>query len=670
MIISKGSPKPLGPSIQEDKINFALFSAKARTVSLCLFKRNSEKLFIEIPLSPETNKTGDIWHIAIKKNQIPLIYAYKITPQIAPNQGLLLDPYAKALSTSNIWGLYNKSTQKHYRPFAEVPIEKHFDWENDTPPNIPLNELIIYEMSVRAFTQDPSSNVNAKGTFLGMIEKIPHLIDLGVNAVELLPIQEFNECEYHQIHPHIKNTLFNFWGYSTVNFFTPMNRFASSSDPYAALYEFKTLVKKLHQHGIEVILDIVFNHTFEGDELGPILSFKGIDNSTYYIMGENDTYLNFSGCGNSLNANNPVVIEMILTSLCYWVTEMHVDGFRFDLASALTRDSKGIPMKTSPLIEAISTHPILSKIKLIAEPWDAAGLYQVGNFAPKTKHWSEWNDKYRDSIRRFIKGSPWSSGEFATRLCGSEDLYQKRAPSASINFITAHDGFSLMDLVSYNSKHNIENGEGNQDGNSDNVSWNCGEEGPTKNKKIQFLREKQIRNFHLALMLSQGVPMLTMGDEYGHSKHGNNNTWCHDSRLNWFQWDTLKNNAAFHRYYRLLIYFRKKHPILKRHTFLRQKDIDWHGLEPFKPDWNNQMPFVAFTLKDPHYEHDLYVAFNAQDHVQLVQLPSPPYAKHWRWFVNTSNPSPSDIFENKEGPIQKENFYRMSAFSAIVLKAT
>lgn len=669
MITYKGNPQPLGASFQEEEINFAIFSTKAQSITLCLFEKKSEKPFAELPLSPETNKTGDIWHIAIKKPQIPVVYAYKITPQISPKQSLLSDPYAKSLSTTHIWDEHNKSTQTPYRPFAELPQQQQFDWGNDSPPNIPINELIIYEMSVRAFTQDPSSNVSSKGTFLGIIEKIPHLIELGVNAVELLPIHEFNECEYKETHPNIKNTLFNFWGYSTVNFFAPMNRFASSSDPFAAINEFKTMVKKLHQHGIEVILDVVLNHTAEGDETGPIFSFKGLDNSIYYLLGEHETYLNFSGCGNSINANHPAVMTMIIDSLCYWVTEMHVDGFRFDLASALTRDANGTPLEKSPLIEAITTHPILSKTKLIAEPWDAVGLYQVGNFAPETKRWSEWNGKYRDGIRRFIKGSPWTSGEFATRLCGSEDLYHNRAPSNSINFVTAHDGFSLMDLVSYNSKHNLENGEGNRDGSSDNHSWNCGEEGPTTNKKILSLREKQMKNFHLALMLSQGVPMVTMGDEYGHTKRGNNNTWCQDNRLNWFQWDSLKANAAFYRFYRLLIYFRKSHPILRNLAFLTQKDIDWHGLEPFKPDWNNQKPFVAFTLKDRHHDHDLFVAFNAQDHVQLVQLPPPPYAKHWRWVVNTSNPSPTDIFENGTGPIQTENFYRLSAYSAIVLKA-
>lgn len=667
--IGKGEPSPLGSSLKEERINFSLFAGQAEAVSLCLFDRNSEELFAEIPLNPEINKTNDIWHVSVSKPDTDVVYAYKVTPPVKDQQTHLLDPYAKSLSTTNIWGENNKSLSI-FRPLAELPVDYTFDWEGDSPPSIPLNNLIIYEMSVRAFTQDPSSGVTNPGTFLGMIDKIPHLLEMGINAVELLPVQEFNECEYAQTHPNIKNTLFNFWGYSTVNFFAPMNRFASTSAPNSAIDEFKTMVKALHRNGIEIILDVVFNHTAEGDETGPILSFKGIDNAVYYLLDEHGAYLNYSGCGNSLNANHPIALEMIVNCLCYWVTEMHVDGFRFDLASALTRGTDGNPMEKAPLIEAIITNPILSKVKLIAEPWDAVGLYQVGNFSPETKRWSEWNGKYRDGVRRFIKGSPWSSGEFATRLCGSEDLYHSSSPLSSINFIIAHDGFSLLDLVSYNCKHNINNGEGNRDGSADNLSWNCGEEGPSSSKKILALRERQIKNFHLALMISQGVPMLVMGDEYGHSKGGNNNTWCQDNPLNWFQWNQLKSNESFYRFYKMMISFRKKHPLLKRLTFLTNNDIDWHGFEPFKPDWNTSAAFAAFTLKDHQNAYDLFIAFNAQDHFQLVTLPPPPYAKRWRWAVNTASPSPNDIYDNATGPIQYENFYRLAAYSAIVLEAS
>lgn len=669
IIISTGTPTPLGSSLQGEAINFALHSSSADAVLLCLFDRETEKPISEIPLLPEINKTGNVWHIAVGHIDPKSVYAYKIVSKINPEQYYLLDPYAKSLSTTNIWGKNNNS-QNPYRPFAEIIQPEPFDWGADSPPNIPFNELIIYEVPVRPFTQHPSSHVDHPGTFLGIIEKIPHLIELGINAVELLPVQEFNECEYKQTHPNVKNTLYNLWGYSTVNFFAPMNRYAVSSTPGAAIREFKEMVKKLHQHRIEIILDVVFNHTAEGDETGPVLSFKGIDNSLYYILDEHGSYLNYSGCGNSINANEPAVLKLIVDCLCYWVTEMHVDGFRFDLASALTRGPDGLPLKKAPLIEAITTNPILSGVKLISEPWDAAGLYQVGHFAPETKRWSEWNGRYRDGVRRFIKGSHWSSGEFATRLCGSQDLYHDRGPCNSINFVTSHDGFSLADLVSYNCKHNIDNGEGNRDGSSDNQSWDCGVEGPTDNKKILALRERQMKNFHLALMLSQGIPMIVMGDEYGHIKRGNNNTWCQDNELSWFNWDRLKENHEFYRFYRLLIYFRKKHPILRRLTFLSHQDVDWHGIEPFKPDWNSDIRFVAFTLKDHQHDQDLFIAFNAQDHNQLIRLPPPPYSKQWRWVVNTANPSPYDFFENDEGPIQKEHSFRLAAYSAIVLKAS
>ena len=666
--ISKGSPSPLGVSMNHLSLNFAIVSTQATEVSLCLYDRATERLIAELTLSPEINKTGDVWHVAIKNLPCDVVYAYRMKPLLMPEQGLLLDPYAKCTNTSNVWGKNSKlplSQQNSYQPLGEIIFGNGFDWENDTSPGIPLNQLMIYEMHVRGYTEHSSSCVNNPGTFLGFIEKIPHLIELGINAVKLLPIQEFNELEYQRTHPSMKSQLFNYWGYSTVNYFSPMNRYASSMGHGAAINEFKTLVKALHKKKIEVILDIVFNHTAEGGQNGVIHSFKGIDNPLYYLLDEKNGYLDYSGCGNTVNANNPIVIELIISCLRYWVTEMHVDGFRFDLASALTRNLNGKPMEAAPLIEAISKDPILANVKLIAEPWDAAGLYQVGNFSPGSKRWSEWNGKYRDNIRRFIKGTPWTSGEFAMRLCGSDDLYRDRGPTASINFVTCHDGFTLADLVSYNQKHNLPNGENNRDGSNDNESWNCGAEGLTANPKILSLRQRQMRNFHLALMLSQGVPMVLMGDEYGHTKDGNNNTWCQDNDLNWFLWDKLEENQDFYRFYRALIHFRKKHPILQRTTFLTNQDVDWHGIEPFKPDWNRNTPFVALTLKDIKSSNDLYIAFNAQDHAQSIHLPQPAHMRHWRWVVNTANPPPTDYFDN--GPFLLESNYRMNAFSAILL---
>lgn len=672
LVVSKGLPYPPGVSAQGDGVNFALASEHATAVALCLFDRETEKLISELPLSPILNKTGNVWHIAVKGIKSNVVYAYRILPKINPLQDLLLDPYAKCTSTSYIWGknaAFPGPKKNVYQPLGEIILESNFDWENDLPPNIPMHQLIIYEMHVRAFTKDPSSNVSNPGTFLGLIEKIPYLVDLGVNAVELLPLQEFDELEYLQKHKTENKNLYNFWGYSTANYFSPMNRYATTAAYGASISEFKMMVKALHKHKIEVILDIVLNHTAEGGKQGSVFSFKGIDNSVYYMVDKNGDYLDFSGCGNTINANNPIVVEMIIRALRYWVIDMHVDGFRFDLASALTRDTDGTPLKSAPLIEAITKDPVLAKVKLIAEPWDAVGLYQVGNFVPDSNRWSEWNGKYRDSVRRFIKNTPWTSGEFAMRLCGSDDLYRTRGPSASINFVTCHDGFSLADLVSYNVKHNLSNNEDNRDGSNDNESWNCGVEGPTTNKKIIGLRERQMRNFHLALMLSLGVPMLCMGDEYGHTKEGNNNTWCHDDELNWFQWEGLRENADFYRFYKQMIHFRKHHPVLQRTTFLTNEDIDWHGIEPFKPDWNGNIQFIAYTLKDHKGQHDLYVAFNAQDHAQIIHLPPPPYQKQWRWVVNTSNPPPTDIYENNSGPLLQDNSVRIPPFSAIVLSA-
>lgn len=670
LTLTQGTPYPLGLSFNGNGTNFAVASSPSKELTLCLFTPGSPQPIHEIPLPAETHKTGDVWHICIANLDPDLLYAYKTTSTEGASPLYLLDPYAKEIATSNEWRGNKKAHElQPYRPLGRISPPVPFDWENDTPPNIPANELIIYEMHVRGFTKHPSSQTKHPGTFLGVIEKIPYLLDLGVNAVELLPVHEFDEAEYVRTHPNFK-PLSNFWGYSTINFFSPMNRYAVSTKRGDAINEFKTMVRELHKNRIEVILDVVFNHTGEGDKFGPVYSFKGLDNSAYYMLDENGGYSNYSGCGNSFNANYLVALELIIDSLRYWVAEMHVDGFRFDLASALTRRPDGQPIDPAPLIQAITSDPVLSKVKLIAEPWDAAGLYQVGKFAPETPRWAEWNGKYRDCMRKFIKGMPWMSGEFATRICGSQDLYHARGPCNSINFVTCHDGFSLADLVSYNNKHNLSNGENNQDGSGDNESWNCGIEGPTNNQKITALRERQMKNYHLALMISQGIPMLNMGDEYGHTKSGNNNTWCQDNELNWFLWDQLHNNAAMYRFFKLMIKFRKDHPFLSRTTFLTGHDVDWHGIQANQPEWNSNIPLVAFTLKSKGNDRDLYIAFNAQNHAQTIELPNPPYSKKWRWVVNTANPSPEDIYANNDGPLQLDMHYKMAAFSAIVLTAT
>jgi len=663
--VETGKPYPLGASTQKNGINLALYSLEKET-TLCLFNHDTQKLLCEIPLDPNANKTGDIWHILIHNLPDNLYYAYRASN----TDKFLLDPYAKTVSSGNRWGKssgLSSNEPNYYHPLGGAIANGDFNWEGIQSPKIPLKELIIYEMHVRGFTCHPSSQANNKGTFLGIIEKIPHLVDLGINAVELMPIHEFNEMEYLKENPISHEKLYNYWGYSTVNFFSPMNRYNSSENIGTAIKEFKTLVKELHRNGIEVILDVVFNHTAEGNENGPIYSFKGFANSVYYMLDSHGKYLDFTGCGNTVNCNRPAVREFIVDCLRYWTSDMQVDGFRFDLASIFSRDYNGNYLPLSPIIDEISQDPVLSQTKLIAEPWDAVGLYEVGRFYPQQPRWAEWNGKYRDTVRRFIKGTPGVKGEFATRLCGSQDLYHSRAPYCSINFVTSHDGFTLYDLVSYNHKHNIENGEDNRDGFDANDSWNCGTEGPSVNKKVIALRERQMRNFHIALMVSHGVPMLLMGDEYAHTRKGNNNAWCQDNELNWFLWDQLKDKSAFFNFYRKLIHFRKVHPILKNEYFLTNNDVEWHGCNPLTPEWETHFQFLAFTLKDLQNQNDLYIAFNAHDQFVNLQFPQNAHNKTWHWIANTANLPPQDFFDVPQAIASIS--YKMMSHSALILKA-
>jgi isoamylase len=672
---SPGFPFPFGATFIENHVNFAITTKSGNSVSLCLFEPNTKNLVSEIVLDPLVNKTGSVWHILVHHIKANYLYAYKINGINDPlkrnrfnPKKLLLDPYAKTVSTTNVWG-DNSLIGANYLPLGVIAENVVFNWEGVKNPLIPLKDLIIYEMHTRGFTNHSSSKVEHPGKFLGIIEKIPYLIDLGINAIELMPIHEFNELDTTLINPINNEKLVNYWGYSSVNFFSPMNRYISSDNYQDSIAEFKKMVKALHENGIEVLLDIVFNHTGEGNDKGQTLSFRGIDNATYYILQENGEYANYTGCGNTFNCNHPISIELIVNSLRYYVTEMHVDGFRFDLASIFTRNSLGIPIGYGPLLEALTEDPILSSAKLIAEPWDAAGLYQVGGFVPDKIRWSEWNGKYRDSVRRFIKGELQAKGEFATRLSGSQDLYDARSPLSSINFVTAHDGFTLSDLVSYNQKHNIENGEENQDGSDANWSWNCGIEGASTNPKVINLRKKQMKNFHLALMVSQGIPMILMGDEYGHTKKGNNNTWCQDNNLNWYNWDTLQDNSEFYRFYKGLIHFRKKHSLLKSPFFLTSTEIEWHGIDPYKPNWDAPEQFLAFLLKDPECKNDLYVAFNAQDKAVTVHLPKISKDSRWHMIVNSAAQSPDDFFEEDMAPLLTTSAWRLPSHAAILLKS-
>ncbi|XP_052201670.1 isoamylase 3, chloroplastic isoform X2 [Diospyros lotus] len=675
-----GQAYPLGVSELENGINFALFSQHATRVTLCFSfpEREYDKLdggMVEFILDPQVNKTGDIWHICVE--DLPrsgVLYGYRIDGPREWRQGhrfdssiVVIDPYAKLIEGRRWFG---DSSNKMAKFFGTYDLNSlPFNWgDNYKFPNIPEKDLVIYEMNVRAFTADESSGLDPRirGSYLGVIEKIPHLLELGINAVELLPVFEFDEFEF-QRRPNNRDHMINTWGYSTINFFAPMSRYASAGGgPINASREFKEMVKALHGAGIEVILDVVYNHTNEADDKNPYTtSFRGVDNKVYYMIDQNNgQLLNFSGCGNTLNCNHPVVMELILDSLRHWVSEYHVDGFRFDLTSVLCRGTDGSPLNAPPLVRAIAKDPILSRCKIIAEPWDCGGLYLVGAF-PNWDRWAEWNGKYRDDIRKFIKGDPGMKGMFATRVSGSADLYKvnKRKPFHSINFVIAHDGFTLYDLVSYNAKHNDANGEGGNDGSNDNFSWNCGCEGETTDSNIKALRFRQMKNFHLALMTSQGTPMMLMGDEYGHTRYGNNNSYGHDTAINHFQWEQLEARKIDHfRFFEGMIKFRRLHDVFRHEHFIGKNEVTWH-----ENQWDNpESKFLAFTLHEKN-GGDIYLAFNAHNYSVKVAIPPPPQTRRWFRVVDTNLESPDDFVP--EGVLGIGKTYYVAPYSSILLQA-
>ncbi|MGN5376596.1 glycogen debranching protein [Streptomyces lasalocidi] len=544
---------------------------------------------------------------------------------------MLSDPYARLVSGREVWGREpDWDNVYHYR--AQV-LNDDFDWDGDRPLRIPAEDLVIYETHVRGFTRHASSKVSAPGTYAGMREKIPYLRELGVNCLELLPVFEFDELDNPRTDPVTGERLFNYWGYNTVSFFAPKAGYAATGPFGMQADEFKSLVKELHRAGIEVVLDVVFNHTAEGNEQGPTISFRGLDNATYYMLTPRGEYYNFSGTGNTVNCNHPVVRDFVLSCLRHWVAEYHIDGFRFDLAAILDRAPDGAPLPNPPLLEQLAHDPILRHTKLIAEAWDAAGLYQVGNF-PNYGRWSEWNGKYRDTVRRFVKGEPGLVGELATRMASSPDLYQGRTSSASVNFITAHDGFTLADLVSYNDKHNEANGEGNNDGANDNNSWNCGEEGPSASPHVRELRTRQMKNLLTILLTSQGIPMILVGDEVGRTQLGNNNTYCQDNELSWFDWGLVEANAELLHFTRALIAFRHAHPVLRSsdHPTGTDRvgsgypDISWHGVRAWAPDWADHGRVLAMMRCGRHAkggsvaDDHVYIAVNAHWEAHDLEL--------------------------------------------------
>ncbi|MBV8834301.1 MAG: glycogen debranching enzyme, partial [Acidobacteriaceae bacterium] len=554
-----------------------------------------------------------------------------------------------------------------------------FDWEADHPLETPIQDLVVYEMHVRGFTAHESSSVSAPGTYAALREKIPYLKELGVNCIELLPIYEFDEWDNNRRHPETGELLLNYWGYSTIAFFAPKAGYAATGQFGMQVDELKTTIKELHRNGIELILDVVFNHTAEGDHRGPVISFRGIDNAAYYMLTPEGYYYNFSGCGNTLNCNHPVARNMVIDCLRYWAAEYHIDGFRFDLASILGRDQNGAPLSNPPLLESLAFDPVLSKCKLIAEAWDAGGLYQVGSF-PAYGRWAEWNGKYRDAVRRFIKGDEGLTGEIATRVQGSPDLYWHRGPTASTNFITCHDGFTLRDLVSYNWKHNEANAENNNDGANDNNSWNCGWEGETADPAVNELRLRQMKNATTILMLSQGVPMILMGDEIGRTQKGNNNAYCHDTELSWMDWRLVETNSGLLRFFQKVIRFRRAHPALRRRRFFEHSDvhgagildISFHGLQPYSPDYSSWSRCLAFMLSGhgaPELDADIYVAMNMYWDALPFRLPKRGHGGAWTVEINTSMPSPDDIFDPGQGPAVSGDEVIAGPRSIIVLTA-
>ena len=667
--VRPGKPLPFGVSHVPNGLNFSIFTSSGTACTLVLFNRGEAQPFVEIPF-PDNYRIGDVFCMVVfGLNYEDLEYGFRIDGPFQPEAGhrfdaskILMDPYARLISGRDVWG-EAPNWQRPYPYRARVSFDD-FDWQGDRPLEIPPEDLIIYETHVRSFTQSSTSGVNKPGTYAGLVEKIPYLQQLGINAIELMPIYEFDEFENSRIHPETGERLYNYWGYSTVGFFAPKAAFAATGRFGMQVDEFKQLVKSFHKAGIEVILDVVFNHTAEGNDEGPILSFKGLDNKTYYMLTPEGYYFNFSGTGNTLNCNNPIVRGLVLDCLRYWASEYHIDGFRFDLATILGRDPWGAPLPNPPLLESLAFDPILSSCKLIAEAWDAGGLYQVGTF-PAFGRWSEWNGKYRDCLRRYLKGDNGMVGELAQRVQGSPDLYRSsgRSPATSVNFITCHDGFTLADLVSFNEKHNEANGEGNRDGADDNYSWNCGAEGWSEDPSVQQLRRQQMMNGLAMLLTSRGTPMLLMGDEFGRSQHGNNNAYCVDSPVSWLDWPLLESNANHYRVVQGLVHFRHQHPALRVNEFDGHGSAilpccSFHGTKAWSPDWSPESRQLAWMMSaDLIPSHDtvsdadgldidiVYVATNMASYASWFDLPELPHPYSWSLFFNTGDPS-DQIFES------------------------
>jgi len=677
-----GQSYPLGATVYAIGINFCLYSKHATGVELLLF--DSENIVHPsrvIPLDSQRNRTSHYWHVFVPGLKVGQIYAYRVHGPFDPENGhrfdpqkVLLDPYARAVVGEDIYDRKAAILPGDNCATAlkgVVVDNRSYDWEGDRTLRIPYAKSVIYEMHVGGFTRHPSSGLpeEERGTFAGIIDKIPYLQDLGITAVELLPIHQFDPQD-------VQPGLENYWGYSTLGFFAPHRGYSSRKDPLGPVNEFRDMVKALHRAGIEVILDVVFNHSAEGNHTGPTLSFKGIDNETYYLLEDDNLahYSNYTGCGNTLKASHAVVGRLILDSLRYWVSQMHVDGFRFDLASVLSRDLAGNPLEDPPILWSIESDPILAGTKLIAEAWDAAGLYQVGTFIGD--RFAEWNGPYRDHVRQFVKGDRGSVPDLAARLLGSPDIYHKpnREPNRSIHFVTCHDGFTLNDLVSYNQKYNEANNEANRDGTDANHSWNCGVEGPTDNPAIDQLRQRQIRNFLTLLFMAQGTPMLLMGDEIRRSQLGNNNAYCQNNEMNWFNWDDIETEYDLLRFTQGIIHFTQDLEIFRVEQLLRvvhiwhaEPHLVWHGCRLHQPDWSENSHSLAFTLRHPDANEQLHVMLNAYWDALVFDLPRLDPHQRWHRVLDTALSPPDDFCYLESAPPVESYLYPVSARSAVVL---
>jgi isoamylase len=692
--IRSGVPLPLGARTRGSGVNFAIFSRHATGVRLDFFDHPGDSVPARTILLDSTrNKTGDIWHLWLEGIHPGQLYGFRLAGPYAPHEGhrfnpdkLVVDPYATAIALVPGCDFlpslgYDSSSPQKDLSFSEtddaatapkcIVIHADFDWQGDQPLRRSWESTVIYELHVRGYTVHSSGGVSSPGTYRGLVEKIPYLKDLGVTAIELMPVQEFNESHLLRVNPRTGERLKNYWGYDPLCFFAAKAAYASVPEAGAQVLEFQEMVRTFHQAGIEVFLDVVFNHTVEGNELGPTVSLRGIDNAIYYWLDDDKRfYRDFTGTGQTINAAHPVVRDLILDALRYWVTEMHVDGFRFDLASVLGRHRNGQVLADAPLLERIAEDPILRDAKLIAEAWDAAGAYQVGNFSDL--RWAEWNGRFRDDVRQFWRGDEGMMGRFASRICGSSDLYygSGKGPECSINFVTCHDGFTLNDLVSYSHKHNDANGENNRDGSYENYSANHGIEGATDDSAVEVVRVRQIKNFLLTMAISRGVPMLLGGDEFRRTQRGNNNAYCQDNEISWVDWSLLQRNSGVLQFARDVFALRRAHPVLRREAFYTEEEICWFNPSGKSPDWFDPRQKCLACLIRSHDVADLFLMFNAENEVVTFAVPPARSPRSWRLAADTAESSPIGFYRpGEEAALANPTNYLVQSRSSVILVA-